>query len=605
MENKASKIGFVSSFTFAWRYWSEHLYAIVFVLSLVVIETIFQILVPILTGNLVNSFSDITVNWVVPAWICAYITGVKAILYICRASAMFLWNNVSTKLMRKILTEAFDKVQYLSTEWHTNNLAGSTVRNISRGTWGFVQFGNTLFNSIYPNILASISIIVVLFWNGFWVGIVGVLGYIIFFYATKKLSTNYLAPAFEEVNQVDSKMNGILSDTVTCNSLVKAFATEEDESRKFRQIAEEWRIKHRQVWGRIVTLYSVQIGLFNIMEAAIVGVAIWLWYKGIRTPGDIMTIITSFQMAQGQMRSLGDNIRNLQNSISDLQDVVKLVQTDVEIEESLDAVPLEVKEGSISLKNVTFNYSNQAVPTYENLSVTIAGGEKVALVGYSGSGKSTFIKLMQRLYDVQSGEITIDGQDIRKVTKQSLRRAIALVPQEPILFHRSIAENISYAKPDATREEIEESVRKANAHDFIIGLPDGYDTMVGERGLKLSGGERQRLAIARAILANRSILVLDEATSSLDSVSEALVQNALSELMIGRTTIIIAHRLSTIKSVDRIFVFSQGKIVESGTHETLLANPLSHYRTLYSLQSNDFLQQETQLPSSLYEKALT
>ncbi|NEO95583.1 MAG: ATP-binding cassette domain-containing protein, partial [Moorea sp. SIO3G5] len=253
---------------------------------------------------------------------------------------------------------------------------------------------------------------------------------------------------------------------------------------------------------------------------------------------------------------------------------------------------------------VTFGYKNQTKTTYENFSVTIAGGEKVALVGHSGSGKSTFIKLIQRLYDVQDGKITIDGKNIYKITKQSLRSAIAVVPQEPILFHRSIAENIGYAKPNATRSEIEQAAHKAYAHDFIINLPDGYDTQVGERGVKLSGGERQRVAIARAILADCPILVLDEATSSLDSVSEALIQKALDNLMIGRTTIIIAHRLSTIKAVDRILVFSKGEIVEEGSHETLLANLDSRYYALYSLQSDGFMQEPTtEWDRELYEKA--
>ena len=206
------------------------------------------------------------------------------------------------------------------------------------------------------------------------------------------------------------------------------------------------------------------------------------------------------------------------------------------------------------------------------------------MVGHSGSGKSTLIKLIQRLYDVQNGEITIDGQNIINLTKKSLRRAIALVPQEPILFHRSIAENISYGKPEATSSEIEAAAKLAYAHDFITNLPNGYNTEVGERGFKLSGGERQRIAIARAILADCPILILDEATSNLDSVSESLIKKALDNLMEGRTTIIIAHRLSTIKAVDRILVFSQGNIVEEGTHEDLVADLDSLYHGLYTIQ---------------------
>lgn len=604
MENQPLKNSLVSTFKFAWHYWSEYRYTILFVLVFMSFHTLLEVLVPILTGKLVNGFSNPTGTWIIPAWICAYLAGVKVISYICRVCGFYLWSNTATQVITKIGTEAFDKVQNFSTEWHINHFAGSLVRNIIRGTLGFEQFSNTVCMSIYPSVLTSIALIVVLFWNGFWIGIVGILGFIIFFYAINNLSNNYLSPAFEEVNQVDSSMNGILSDAITCNSLVKAFAAEEYESIKFRKIAEEWRIKNQRLWWRIETFFSAQVGLFVIMEAVIVSVAIWLWFKGIRTAGDVITILTSFQMAQGKMGEISNDIHHLRQSVTDLEEIVKLDKIDAKIVESPEAVPLEVKSGSIAFDQVTFGYKNQTNTTYENFSVTIAGGEKVALVGHSGSGKSTFIKLIQRLYDVQDGNITIDGKNIYKITKQSLRSAIAVVPQEPILFHRSIAENIGYAKPNATRSEIEQAAHKAYAHDFIINLPNGYDTQVGERGVKLSGGERQRVAIARAILADCPILVLDEATSSLDSVSEALIQKALDNLMIGRTTIIIAHRLSTIKAVDRILVFSKGEIVEEGSHETLLANLDSRYYALYSLQSDGFMQEPTtEWESELYEKA--
>lgn len=209
----------------------------------------------------------------------------------------------------------------------------------------------------------------------------------------------------------------------------------------------------------------------------------------------------------------------------------------------------------------------------------------MALVGPSGSGKSTFTKLLQRLYDIQGGQILVDGQDIATVTQASLRQQIAIVPQEPILFHRSLAENIAYARPNATRAEIEQAARQAFAHDFITQLPMGYETLVGERGIKLSGGERQRVAIARAILANRPILILDEATSSLDSESEHAIQLALKQLMVGRTTFVIAHRLSTIRHVDRILVFEKGRIVEQGRHDALLAKPNGRYAQLHALQA--------------------
>ncbi|NER37762.1 MAG: ABC transporter ATP-binding protein [Oscillatoria sp. SIO1A7] len=582
------RTGFLPSFTFAWRYWSEYPYTILLLMILMALHTIFQVMVPVLMGKLVDSLGN-TETWRVPAWICAYLVGARALTYFCRQSAVFTWHNLATKIMAKMLTQAFEKVQNFSTEWHANNFAGSLVRKVTRGMWGFDQFGDTLYLVMYPNLLANIAVMFVIFQNGLEIGFFNFLSSLVFLFITIELSTEYVAPAFEESNQLDSQLGGVLSDAITCNSLIKAFAIEEYETGRLTKVVDEWRIKARNAWWRTEKLFSLQTVLFILIEAGIISFSIWLWYTGNRTTGEVVTIFASTQLAQTQIRDLGNDIRNLQHSIADMEDIVNIETIDAEVKEVSNAVPLKVEKGLIAFENVTFGYKNQVLPIYENFSVTIGSSEKIALVGRSGSGKSTFVKLIQRLYDVQGGRITIDGYDIRKVSKQSLRRAFSIVPQEPILFHRSLAENIAIGNPDATREEIEETARKAYAHDFIKHLPNSYETLVGERGIKLSGGERQRIGIARSILANRSILILDEPTSNLDSVSEELIQKALTELMVGRTTIIIAHRLSTIKSVDRILVFDNGKIIEEGNHETLLSKPDSYYRFLYSLQSDGFM----------------
>ncbi|HQN52643.1 MAG TPA: ATP-binding cassette domain-containing protein, partial [Phenylobacterium sp.] len=252
-------------------------------------------------------------------------------------------------------------------------------------------------------------------------------------------------------------------------------------------------------------------------------------------------------------------------------DVADYMRTSPQLADRAQARPFQGQSGAVVFDKVTFGYDRASYPLYENFSLAIAPGERVALVGSTGAGKSTFVKLLQRLYDVDEGRILIDGQDIATVTQASLRRAIAVVPQDPNLFHRTIAENIAYARPEATMEEIILAAKRARAHDFIARLPLGYDTAVGERGVKLSGGERQRVAIARAFLADAPIQVLDEATSSLDVETERQVQAAMEELMAGRTTVVIAHRLSTIRHADRILVFEGGRVIEEGGHFELVA----------------------------------
>jgi ATP-binding cassette subfamily B protein len=271
-----------------------------------------------------------------------------------------------------------------------------------------------------------------------------------------------------------------------------------------------------------------------------------------------------------------------------MEELVAIHDEAIGIVDAVGARPIDIQGGRIVFDDVTFHYGGHRAPLYDGLSVDIRAGERVGLVGRSGSGKTTFVKLVQRLYDVSAGSILIDGQDIADATQQSLRSQIAIVQQEPILFHRSLAENIAYGRPGASMAAIEQAARLANAHEFILRLPKGYGTLVGERGVKLSGGERQRVALARAFLADAPVLILDEATSSLDSESEALIQQAMERLMKGRTSIVIAHRLSTVRSLDRILVFDRGQIVEQGTHATLANRSGGIYRGLFERQATEF-----------------
>jgi len=299
-------------------------------------------------------------------------------------------------------------------------------------------------------------------------------------------------------------------------------------------------------------------------------------------------VLTSYYIIHAYLRDVGMHINNLQRSVNDMEELVAIHDEAIGIADAPDARPIDIQGGRIVFDHVTFHYGGHRAPLYDGLSVDIRAGERVGLVGRSGSGKTTFVKLVQRLYDVSGGKILIDGQDIAKATQQSLRSQIAIVQQDPILFHRSLAENIAYGRPGASMAAIEQAARLANAHEFILRLPKGYGTLVGERGVKLSGGERQRVALARAFLADAPVLILDEATSSLDSESEALIQQAMERLMKGRTSIVIAHRLSTVRSLDRILVFDRGEIVEQGPHASLAVRPDGIYRGLFERQATEF-----------------
>jgi ABC-type multidrug transport system fused ATPase/permease subunit len=293
------------------------------------------------------------------------------------------------------------------------------------------------------------------------------------------------------------------------------------------------------------------------------------------------------------LRTLADLSNSMPETfdlIGSIRDCINTLVVDRHLTDKSDAKALQVSRGQVDFNDVTFSYEN-GQKVFDGLELHIPAGQRVGLVGASGAGKSTLISLLMRMNDVQSGGVCIDGQAVNMVTQISLRRQIGIIPQDSILFHRSIFENIRYGRMDATREDVEQAARKAHAHDFIMALPKGYDTMVGERGVKLSGGQRQRIAVARAILKNAPILLLDEATSALDSESEAAIQSSMADLMVGKTVIAIAHRLSTIASLNRLIVMDQGRIVEDGSHDELLRKG-GYYAKLWAHQSGGFLKEE-------------
>jgi ATP-binding cassette subfamily B protein len=492
------------------------------------------------------------------------------------------------RIMSDVSRDAFMRVQRFSTDWHANSFAGSTVRKITRGLWALDLLNDTILMALLPSLMVLLGSMILLGLHWSSLGLVIAVGAAIYVPMIVLFSTRYIAPAARVSNAWDTKVGGTLADAVTCNAVVKSFGAEEREDARLARVISRWRKRVRRTWLRYNYTNVAQLSVLLCLRASVIGGALLLWMAGRASPGDVTYVLTSYYIIHAYLRDVGMHINNLQRSVNDMEELVAIHDEAIGIADVAGALPIDIQGGRITFEDVTFHYGGHRAPLYDGLSVDIRAGERVGLVGRSGSGKTTFVKLVQRLHDVSGGRILIDGQDIARATQHSLRSQIAIVQQDPILFHRSLAENIAYGRPGSSMAAIEHAARLANAHEFILQLPKAYGTLVGERGVKLSGGERQRVALARAFLADAPVLILDEATSSLDSESEALIQQAMERLMKGRTSIVIAHRLSTVRSLDRILVFDHGEIVEQGTHAALAVRSGGIYRGLFELQVTEF-----------------
>ncbi|MFC3068518.1 ABC transporter ATP-binding protein [Phenylobacterium soli] len=512
--------------------------------------------------------------------------GLLAVCYglglILRNTAMRAWIPFAAANMKEIIDESFEKVQSFSADWHADTFAGATVRRLSRAMWGYDTVSDAAVIWLGPAFLVLTGLCVTLGLRWPEVGAFAAVVVAAFVASNIWLTELYARPSNLKAVALDSRIGGALADSLSSNATVKAFGAERREEGRIGEVTTLWRKAASVSWNRFTNLWLLHNLLLVVLQAGMTGILVVLWSKGQARAGDIAYVITAFMLMTGYLRNIGDNIRMTQRGLDDIEDVARYSQMDPQVMDVEGAKPFHAGRGEIIFDRVTFRYKSAARPLYDRFGLMIEPGERVALVGPTGSGKSTFVKLIQRLYDVEDGRILIDGQDVAHVTQGSLRRAIAVVPQDPALFHRTLAENIAYGRPGATQEDIFEAARRARAHEFITRLPKGYDTLVGERGVKLSGGERQRVAIARAFLADAPVLVLDEATSSLDVETERQVQAAMEELMVGRTTIVIAHRLSTIRGSDRILVFDDGRVVEEGAHKELVASG-GHYARLHAV----------------------
>jgi ATP-binding cassette subfamily B protein len=577
----------VLGFTFS--HWGKQPVRVSLVGAGFLLATLVDVVTPLFAGQLVDAVTKGAASnaeaWDAALWAFGALMGLGLAAAVLRHLSFMGIIPMTLKMMSDIATEAFYRVQRFSTDWHANAFAGSTVRKITRGMWGVDQLNDQLLMMLMPSAVMLIGTSIML--GSIWpiMGVIVALGSILHIAVTVTLSVGVTAPAATLANAWDTRLGGTLADAVSCNAVVKGYGGESREDNRLAQVVDKWRRRTTRTWVYGTRAGTLQFVMLVLLRGVLIGAALLLWQQGLATPGDITLLLTTFFLLQGYLRDVGNHIRNLQKAVNDMEELVALHEQPLGVSDAPQATPIRITEGGIRFDNVQFHYGKHATPLYRDFSVAIAPGERVGLVGHSGSGKTTFVKLIQRLYDVNGGEISIDGTNIATVSQASLRRQLAIVQQDPVLFHRSLADNIAYGRPGARLSEIVRAAELANADQFIARLPRGYETLVGERGVKLSGGERQRVAIARAFLADTPILILDEATSSLDSESEQLIQQAMERLMEGRTTIVIAHRLSTVRALDRLLVFDDGKILEEGTHEALVRRDGGIYRKLFERQA--------------------
>ena len=508
---------------------------------------------------------------------------------IISASTYLVYNIFETHIFKAVVDDAFTHVYRLSEHFFVNTFTGSIISKITRGRRQMETFEDQIILRIFSTAIVLIGSTIFLAFRFPLLALLLMIYLVVLTIVSAFLVFRVSGPAQGVYASAQDHFSAHLADSVSGIATTKAYAQEKHETANFFKITTALRRDNLRAYllGGFAGLIQRML-LAGMLALLLIGGA-WYYFAGKASEESMAYLAFAYTIMQSYIRELGENIKNLLTSSYDLHAFIALFNEPPEVPPLPARVALDIHAGAIEFDHVGFTYPGKTTPIFEDLTVSIKAGERVALVGHSGSGKTTFVRLLQCLYDASSGRILIDGQEIAHGSRESLRGSIALVPQDPILFHRSLRENIAYGNPGASMDEIIAAAHQAHIADFIATLPLKYETLVGERGIKLSGGERQRIAIARAILADRPILILDEATSSLDSASERAIQEALLSLTHGRTSIMIAHRLSTILDADRILVFDSGRIVEEGTHDQLLAAG-GIYAGFFRLQSGGFIE---------------
>lgn len=516
-------------------------------------------------------------------------------LAIINVTATFGWHvfkllnlRFEAKGIKHIADDSFLYLQKHSFRFFNNNFSGALVKRLNRLTSSFERIADIFAFDIFKiiiKILVTIVVLSVFSWKlgvvmAFWIGI---------FITMNIFLANYKYKFDTKKASSDTRVTAEMSDSISNNINLKLFSGlpfEFDRYKKATQNREDLSIRSWKVGTNIDSFQGI---LFAMLEIGILYIAVNLWSNDLLNVGGLFIIQAYIFELMNSIWGLGGRIRRLFEAFADAEEMIIDLNTKHEIRDKDGAKDLKVNGGKIEFKDVKFKYNKKETAIFDKFNFKVKANQKVALVGPSGGGKTTITKLILRLFDINQGQILIDGQNIKNVTQDSLREAVTLVPQDPYLFHRSLKENIRYGRMDASDQEVYAASKMARCDEFINAMPKKYDTIVGERGVKLSGGQRQRVAIARAILSNAQILIFDEATSSLDSESEKMISDAITNLTKNKTTIIIAHRLSTIMHADKVYVIADGGIAEEGSHAELIASDSGLYKKLWNMQSGGYL----------------